>query len=264
MTMRKPMMAGNWKMNKTPAEALQLAQAIRSGLTKLENADQVDCVVCPPFVSLSPVRQALVHSQIRVGAQNMHWEASGAFTGEISPVMLQGLADYVIIGHSERRQYFAESDETVNAKVLAALQHGLTPIVCVGESLEQNEAGETNAFVSSQVRAALKGVEADQAAALIIAYEPIWAIGTGRAATAEQAQTICGETVRGTLKSLYGDQAAQTIRILYGGSTNAKNIGEIMAQPDIDGALIGGASLQSESYVAMVAATAEVYASASR
>lgn len=260
--MRKPMMAGNWKMNKTPAEAVQLAQAIRSGLAKLDDADQVDCVVCPAFVCLGGVRHALVQSAIGVGAQTMHWEANGAFTGEVSPIMLQGLADYVIIGHSERRQYFAESDETVNAKVLAALEYGLTPILCVGESLAQNEAGETNAFVSSQVRAALKNVDAKQAAGIIVAYEPIWAIGTGKAATAEQAQTICGETVRGTLKSLYGDDVAQTMRILYGGSTNPKNIAEIMTQPDIDGALIGGASLQSESYVAMVATTAEVYAKA--
>lgn len=260
--MRKPMMAGNWKMNKTPAEAIQLAQAIRSGLTKVEGADQVDAVVCPTFVCLSGVRQALVQSEIGVGAQNMHWEASGAFTGEVSPIMLQGLVDYVIIGHSERRQYFAETDETVNAKVLAALEAGFTPILCVGESLAQNEAGETNAFVSSQVRAALQGVDAKQATDIIVAYEPIWAIGTGKAATADQAQTICGETVRGTLKDIYSDDTAQAMRILYGGSTNPKNIAEIMAQPDIDGALIGGASLQSESYVAMVATTAEVYAKA--
>lgn len=255
--MRKPMMAGNWKMNKSLGEATELAQTIRAGVG---NETAVDRVLCPPFVCLSVVRNALTGSSIAVGAQNMHWENAGAFTGEVSPTMLLGLATYVIIGHSERRQYFCETDETVNRKVKAALANGLTPIVCVGESLAQNEAGETHAFVGSQVKAALAGISAEQAQQLVVAYEPIWAIGTGRAATAEQAQTICGDTVRGALAELYGKDVAENIRVLYGGSTNAKNIAEIMAKPDIDGALIGGAALQADSYIAMVRTTAEVYA----
>jgi triosephosphate isomerase len=198
-------------------------------------------------------------SGIGVGAQNVHWADSGAYTGEISPPMLKGLAEYVIIGHSERRQYFAESDETVNKKVHASLSHSLIPIVCVGETLAQNEAGETHAVVSGQVKAALAGIDNSQVTQIVIAYEPIWAIGTGRAATAAQAQATCGETVRATLVELYGDAVAQSVRILYGGSTNAKNIGEIMQQPDIDGALIGGASLKAEDYSAMVNTTAELY-----
>ncbi len=255
--MRKPMMAGNWKMNKTIAEATALAQAI---VAAVGNEESVERVICPPFVALPAVAAVVAGSGIGVGAQNMHWEHSGAYTGEVSAPMLQGIAGYVILGHSERRQFFAETDTTVNRKVHAALAAGLTPIVCVGESLEQNAAGETHAFVSSQVKAALADIDAAQAQRLVIAYEPIWAIGTGRAATAEQAQAICGATVRGALAELYGAQVASRIRVLYGGSTNAKNIAEIMAQPDIDGALIGGASLQADSYAAMVRTTAATYA----
>jgi triosephosphate isomerase (TIM) len=254
--MRKPMMAGNWKMNKTPSEAVALAQAIHSAVAGVTT---VDCVVCPTFVALAPVYDVLNGSSIAVGAQNLHWAESGAYTGEISAPMLAGLVTHVIIGHSERRQYFAESDESVNKKTLTALQHGLIPIVCVGETLAQNEAGETQALVSSQVRAALANIAPDQVTQVVIAYEPIWAIGTGRAATAEQAQATCGTTVRGTLIDLLGDETAQKIRVLYGGSTNAKNIAEIMQQPDIDGALIGGAALQADAYAAMVHTTAELY-----
>lgn len=254
--MRKPMMAGNWKMNKAVAEAVALAQAIRDSVSGVESVDKV---ICPAFVCLPAVQQAVQGSGIAVGAQNMHWAESGAYTGEVSAAMLQGLVEYVIIGHSERRQYFAETDETVNKKVHAALAAGLTPIVCVGESLAQNEAGETQSFVSRQVKAALEGLGGDQVQSLIIAYEPIWAIGTGRAATSQQAQDICGGTVRAAVAELFGDTVAQATRILYGGSTNAKNIGEIMQQPDIDGALIGGASLQPDSYASMVKTTAEVY-----
>ena len=255
--MRTPMMAGNWKMNKTIAEATALAQAI---VAAVGTEDSVERVICPPFVALPAVAAAVAGSGIGVGAQNMHWENSGAYTGEVSAPMLQGVAGYVIIGHSERRQFFAETDATVNRKVHAALAAGLTPIVCVGESLEQNEAGETHAFVGGQVKAALADIDADQAQRLVVAYEPIWAIGTGRAATAEQAQAICGATVRSALADLYGAQVAGNIRVLYGGSTNAKNIAEIMAQPDIDGALIGGAALQADSYAAMVRTTAATYA----
>jgi triosephosphate isomerase (TIM) len=254
--MRKPMMAGNWKMNKTPSESVVLAQAIRDAVAEVASVDRV---ICPPYVALSAVHGAIQGSSIALGAQNMHWADSGAYTGEISAPMLKGLADYVIIGHSERRQYFAETDEIVNKKLHAALTHGIIPIVCVGETLAQNEARETHAVVGLQVQAALEGVDGSQLQQVIIAYEPIWAIGTGRAATAQQAQTTCGETVRGTLAALYGDAIAQTVRILYGGSTNAKNIGEIMQQPDIDGALIGGASLKADDYSAMVQKTAELY-----
>ncbi|HXF61491.1 MAG TPA: triose-phosphate isomerase [Caldilineaceae bacterium] len=259
--MRKPMMAANWKMNKTVDEAVALAEAIRDGVGSIASVDRV---LCPPFVSLAAVRQVVQGTGIAVGAQNVHWAESGAYTGEISAAMLKGLADYVIIGHSERRQYFAETDETVNKKVHAALAAGLIPIVCVGESLAQNEAGETHAFVRGQVKAALAGLSGDQVQGLLIAYEPIWAIGTGKAATAQQAQQICGDTVRATVAELYGPGVAEFVRILYGGSTNAKNIEEIMEQPDIDGALIGGASLQADSYNAMVRVTADLYAAAAR
>jgi triosephosphate isomerase len=251
--MRKPMMAGNWKMNKTPAEATALAQAIRDAVA---GVDSVECVICPPFVSLANVSQALQGSAIAVGAQNLHWADSGAYTGEISAPMLKELAQYVIIGHSERREYFGETDETVNKKVLTALNHGLSPIVCVGETEAQNEAEQTHVIVSVQIGAALAGVKASQMQRVVVAYEPIWAIGTGRAATAEQAQETCCNTVRATLAGIYGDDVAQNVRVLYGGSTNPKNISEIMQQSDIDGALIGGASLKAEDYSAMVQTTA--------
>jgi len=254
--MRKPMMAGNWKMNKTINEAVALARAIREQVSGITN---VDCVVCPPFIDIPMVSAELMGSNVAVGAQNMHWAESGAYTGEISAAMLKNLATYVIIGHSERRQYFAETDESVNKKAHAAVAAGLTPIICVGESLEQNERGETQEFVSGQVKAALAGFTAAQMADVIIAYEPIWAIGTGRAATAQQANDICGGVVRAAVGEFLGEEAAATIRILYGGSANDKNIGELMAQPDIDGALIGGASLKVESYVAMVKTTSELY-----
>lgn len=254
--MRRPMMAGNWKMNKTVEEAVALARAIRE---QVGGVHPVDRVLCPPFIDIPQVSAELVGSQIAVGAQNMHWAANGAYTGEISAAMLRGVADYVILGHSERRQYFAETDEGVNRKVLAALEAGLTPILCVGETLEQNERGETHPFVGGQVKAALAGVTADQMTRIVVAYEPIWAIGTGKAATAAQANAICGGVVRNAVGELLGAEAAAAARVLYGGSTNEKNIGEIMAQPDIDGALIGGAALKAESYVAMVRTTAALY-----
>lgn len=254
--MRKPMMAGNWKMNKTSSEAVALARAIHDSVAPYNNVDRV---ICPPAVALAAVQAAIQGSPVAVGAQNMHWATSGAYTGEISAPMLQGLATHVIIGHSERRQYFGETDSTVNQKIQAALAHGLTPILCVGESLEQNQAGETQRFVSGQVQAALAGLTGEQVQRLVIAYEPIWAIGTGLAATAAQAGEICGGVVRQTVADLYGSAVAQNTPILYGGSTNEKNIGEIMQQPDIDGALIGGAALKVESYAAMVRITSELY-----
>ena len=254
--MRKPMMAGNWKMNKTVAEAKELAQAIQAEVATVE---AVDRVLCPPFVCLPAVQDALANSSIAVGAQNMHWAASGAYTGEVSGAMLQGLAQYVIIGHSERRQYFGETDESVNQKVKAALAHSLIPIVCVGESLEQNEGKQTAAVVTLQVQDALDGVSAEQVQTLVIAYEPIWAIGTGKAATPQQANATCG-VVRGVVAHMFDDAVAQATRVLYGGSTNDKNIADIMQQPEIDGALIGGAALKAESYCAMVQTTAQLYA----
>jgi triosephosphate isomerase len=219
----------------------------------------VETVVCPPFVCLPAVAEALKGSPVAVGAQNCHWEKSGAFTGEVSAGMLAGLAKYVIIGHSERRQFFGETDELVNQKLKIALAHGLKPILCVGENLSQNEAGITESFVSGQVRAAFAGLAAEQAMQIVVAYEPIWAIGTGRNATKEVAQQMCGEVVRKTLAGLYGAAVAEAIRVQYGGSANDKNIGELMVQPDIDGALIGGASLKTDVFSAMVRITAELH-----
>ena len=255
--MRKPMMAGNWKINKTADRAVQLAQEIDA---KVGSVESVDRVVAPTFVCLAAVSEALADSSVKVGAQNMHWESDGAYTGEISADMLVGMAEYVIIGHSERRQYFAETNETVNSKVKSALAAGLKPIMCVGESLEQNQAGETASFVGEQVRAGLADLSADQVAGLIIAYEPIWAIGTGLAATSQQAQDICGGVVRAAVKDIYGEAVAEQTRVLYGGSTKPSNITEIMGMADIDGALIGGAALDADSYADMVTLTAKVYA----
>jgi len=251
--MRRPILAGNWKMNKTPAEAVEFVRALRPLVTRY---GRVETVVCPPFVALLAVADALRGVKIGVGAQNVHWAESGAYTGEVAPAMLVGLVEYVIIGHSERRQYFMETDELVNKKIKAALAHDLKPIVCVGENLAQNEAGKTDAFVSRQVCAAFAGLTAEQARGVVIAYEPIWAIGTGRTATSEVANRVCGLVVRGTIAELYGEAVASAIRIQYGGSANEKNIGELMAMPDIDGALIGGASLKVDAFAEMVRITA--------
>jgi triosephosphate isomerase (TIM) len=240
--MRKPIIAGNWKMNMTAAEAASFVREIRNGL---QNVAGVDVVLCPPFLAIPAVYEAIQATNIGLGAQNMYFEESGAYTGECSPAMVKQFCQYVILGHSERRAYFGETDEGVNKKAKAALAHGLTPIICVGESLEQNEAGETHEFVSGQVRAAFDGLSAEQAAACIIAYEPIWAIGTGKSASAADAGRIVGLTVRGAVADLYGEETAQQIRIQYGGSANEKNIADYMAQPDIDGALVGGASLKA-------------------
>ncbi len=253
--MRVPIIAGNWKMYKTVGEAVEFVKSIRQGLNSTTG---VDAVLCPPAIAIPAVHEALTGTRIGLGAQNMHYEESGAFTGELSPPMLAPYCQYVILGHSERRAYFCETDEGVNRKVKAALEHGLIPIVCVGESLEQNEAGETHAFVSEQVRAALNGLDATQVGQIIIAYEPIWAIGTGKAANAEDAGRIIGETVRGTVRQLYGDEAAEAVRVQYGGSTNADNIEEYMSHPDIDGALVGGASLKP-GFVDMVKKTEALY-----
>ncbi|MEZ4641252.1 MAG: triose-phosphate isomerase [Chloroflexota bacterium] len=239
--MRTPIIAGNWKMNKTPAEAETFANEIKDALNAIEG---VDIAFCPPAIAIPAVAAAVAGTKIGVGAQNMYFEEKGAYTGELAPNMITPFCQYVILGHSERRGYFGETDEGVNKKIKAALAHGLTPIVCVGESLEQNEAGETHAFVSGQVKAAFDGLTAAQMAQCVIAYEPIWAIGTGKSATAEQAGEIIGKTVRGTVAAMFGDETAQAVRIQYGGSANEKNIAEYMKQPDIDGALVGGASLK--------------------
>jgi triosephosphate isomerase len=255
--MRKPMMAGNWKMNKTLSEGVKLAMDIDAAV---RTYDEVDCVVCPPYLHLPAVAAALEKSPVAVGAQNVHWAESGAYTGEVSIPMLKPFVAYTIIGHSERRQYFNETDEGVNKKAKALLAAGITPIICVGESLEQNQAGVTQSFVTGQVKAALDGLNAEQVMDVVIAYEPIWAIGTGLAATSQQAQDICGGVVRAAVAEVYGSEVASTVTVLYGGSTNEKNIGEIMQQPDIDGALIGGAALKVDAYASMVQQTHELYA----
>ena len=247
--MRKPFVAGNWKMHKTIEEAVALVQELR---VVLEGIEGCDVAICPPFPALAAVREALSGSAIGLGAQNMYWEAQGAFTGEVSPRMLEGLCDYVIIGHSERRTLFGETDVMVNRKLHAALGYGLRPILCVGENLQQNRAGETEEFVGGQVRAALTGMTAEQARIITVAYEPIWAIGTGVPATGEGANAIIGGTVRGTLAAMYGDDVAQAIRIQYGGSVKPGNAAEFMAQPEIDGALVGGASLRAADFAEIV------------
>ena len=247
--MRQPFIAGNWKMHKTIEEAVDLAQDL---CATLEGVTECDVAICPPFPALAAVREALAGSAIGLGAQNVHWEERGAFTGEVSPQMLRGLCDYVIIGHSERRTHFGETGEMINKKLHAALAHGLKPILCVGENLQQNQAGETAAFVGGQVRAAFAGITAEGARAVTMAYEPIWAIGTGVPSTGQGANAIIGDTVRGTLAVLYGGDVAQAVRIQYGGSVKPGNIAEFMAQPDIDGALVGGASLRAADFAAIV------------
>jgi len=248
--MRIPIVAGNWKMNKTIAEARALVLAMRDELARLAS-DQMQIVLCPPFIAIPEVAALVKETPIRVGAQNMFWEVKGAFTGEIAPPMLNEVCDYVIIGHSERRQYFGETDAGVNKKARAALAHHLTPIVCVGENLQQNEAGQTAAVVSAQVRAAFQDIPRDHAARIVIAYEPVWAIGTGRAASGAGANAVIGLTIRGTLAELYDEATAQAIRVQYGGSVTPKNVAEFFAQPEIDGALVGGASLVAADFIAI-------------
>jgi triosephosphate isomerase (TIM) len=253
--MRTSIIAGNWKMNTTVDDAIALVREMRNGL---QAAKGVERVVCPPFVSLHAVAELLKPTDIGLGAQNLFWEEAGAYTGEIAPGMIAGICQYVIIGHSERREYFGETDEGVNKKVKSALSHNLTPIVCVGENLAQNEAGETEAFVGGQVWAAFAGLSAEEAEKIVVAYEPIWAIGTGKAATPAGAGALIGLTIRGTLANLYGEATAQAIRIQYGGSAKASNIADYMAHPDIDGALVGGASLKAAEFVEMVRIAGEV------
>lgn len=251
--MRTPIIAGNWKMNNTIFESVRLVGDMQE---RLESINGVESVVCPPFISLPKIAEMLMASSIGVGAQNMHFEEKGAFTGEVSPNMLTGICQYVILGHSERRQYFGETDELVNKKTKAALSAGLKPIVCVGETREENEANQTEEVVSRQVKAALDGL--DSIDDVVIAYEPIWAIGTGKAATEQQANETIG-LVRNVVAQLFGT-AAQKLRIQYGGSANAANIHALMTQPEIDGALVGGASLKADEFVSMVEQAAKAKA----
>ncbi len=245
---KKKIIAGNWKMNKTPSEAVEFVKALRERVADAE----AEVVVCVPFICLPGVKKAAEGSNIKVGAQNMHWEEKGAYTGEVSGPMLADLGvDYVIIGHSERRQYFAETDETVNKKVHAAFKYGITPIVCVGESLAQREQGVTNDLVRYQVKIALKGLSAEQVSKMVIAYEPIWAIGTGKTATSEQANEVC-MVIRETVRELYGNSAAEAIRIQYGGSVTVANSPELFNMSDIDGGLVGGASLKLDDFEKIV------------
>lgn len=249
--MRTPFVAGNWKMNKTTAETRDLLSALSAPLSGI---DGVERVVCPPFPSLMTASELLVGKGIGLGAQNMHWEDKGAFTGEVAPGMVKELCGYVILGHSERRAYFGETDETVNKKLLAAQKAGLIPIVCVGETLAQYEAGETAKVVSAQTRVGLQGVSSDFAPHIVVAYEPVWAIGTGKASSADNAQSVHGGVIRPVLQEMFDNETAQAIRILYGGSVTAANAAEFFSQPDIDGALVGGASLKPEEFISIVRA----------
>lgn len=250
--MRVPMIAGNWKMNTTVSAALELVKAMRDGLDKIGNVDKV---ICPPFISLAAVGELIKGSSIKLGAQNIYFEEMGAYTGEISPLMLADLCEFVIIGHSERRQYFNETGEIVNKKIQAALKVGLKPILCIGERLEENEAGRTEEVVTEQLRSALAGI--DYLNGLTIAYEPVWAIGTGKAATGEQSNKTVG-LIRRNISELYDKEIAQGVRILYGGSVTAANATEFIQQPEIDGALVGGASLKATEFLSIVKQTSEI------
>jgi len=252
--MRTPLVAGNWKMNKTVAEARDLVFKMS---LKLREISGVEKVLCPPFPSLVAVSALLAGTDIGLGAQNMHWEAKGAFTGEIAPDMVAEFCQYVIIGHSERRMYFGETDESVNKKVRAAQAADLTPIVCVGETLEQYESKRTGEVVARQIRDGLAGTESSLASRLVIAYEPVWAIGTGRASTSDNAEGVVRDVIRPALTELFGADAAQAIRVLYGGSVTAANAAEYFARPEIDGALVGGASLKVDEFLAITQAAAQ-------
>jgi triosephosphate isomerase (TIM) len=250
--MRIPMIAGNWKMNTTSAEAVKLVQDLKPELNGVANLDKV---VCPPFISLVPVRDVIQGCSLKLGAQNLYFEEKGAYTGEISAVMLANICEYVIIGHSERRQYFSETGEMISKKVQVALKYNLKPILCVGENLREYEAGKTADVVSEQLQSSLAGVI--QANTLTIAYEPVWAIGTGKAATGKQAnETI--SLIRSIIARKYNSEIARNMRILYGGSVTAGNIAEFVGQPDIDGGLVGGASLKAGEFIGIVKKTAEI------
>jgi triosephosphate isomerase len=255
--MRKPFVAGNWKMYKTVAEARQLVSELVPGLEAIEGVEKV---LCPPFTALMAVASLLEGTEIGLGAQNMHWEQSGAYTGEISPPMIAELCHYVIIGHSERRQFFGETDETVNVKLQTALAHGLVPIVCVGETLNEYETGRTAEVISTQIRQGFRGVqglfELENFAPFVVAYEPVWAIGTGRPSTAAGAATVVSEVIRPVLQDMFGEPVSRVVRVLYGGSVKADNAAEFFAEPEIDGALVGGASLKVTDFTRIAQAAA--------
>lgn len=251
--MRKPFVAGNWKMNKTVEEARLLVSEMGRGLKEIQGVEKV---LCPPFLSLVAVNALVQGTDIGLGAQNMHWEEKGAYTGEVSPSMVVEFCKYVIIGHSERRTYFGETDETVNKKILMAHKVGLTPIVCIGETLAEYESGKTADVVQRQAREGLKGIAAEFAGKIIVAYEPVWAIGTGRASSSENAETVHRDVVRNELGLMFGPDVSQAIRILYGGSVTAANAAEFFSQPDIDGALVGGASLKPDEFIKITQAAA--------
>lgn len=247
--MRKPIIAGNWKMYKTLPEGRSLVQGV---IEKLADFNETEVVFCPPFTALSAVKELVQGTAFRLGAQDLHWKEQGAFTGEISPLMLKDIGcDYVIIGHSERRQYFGETDQTVNEKVKAALAAGINPIICVGESLAQREAGETESLIKRQTEGALQGVQTGAIPQIVIAYEPIWAIGTGKSSNGADANAVIG-LIRQTVAAIFGNEPAQQMRIQYGGSVKPENIKEFMDQPEIDGALVGGASLEIESFIKII------------
>ena len=249
--MRTPIVAANWKMHRTVAEAVELTRAVRKALAEVTG---VEVVLCPPFTALAAVREAIGPARIGLGAQNMYFEEQGAFTGEISPLMLAEMCQFVILGHSERRQFFGETDAGVNRKAKAALAHNLTPIICVGEALEQNRSGQTATVVGSQVRAAFEGISRADAARVVVAYEPIWAIGTGLAAEPAEVNGIIGVSIRGVLAEMHGEATAQAIRVEYGGSVKADNMADFARMPEIDGALVGGASLKADNFAAIVKA----------
>lgn len=246
--MRKPIIAGNWKMNNTNKEALLLVESIK----KITLNKDVEAVLCVPFTALHEVKKLIIDSDIKLGAQNMHWEESGAYTGEISPLMLKDIGiDYCIIGHSERRQYYNETDETVNKKLKASLSHGILPIICVGETLEEREANKAEKIVKNQIINAFEGISADEIKNIVIAYEPIWAIGTGRTASSDDANAMCA-FIRETIGGIYSEEEKNIIRIQYGGSVKPSNVKELMEKSDIDGALVGGASLKANDFVKLI------------
>ncbi len=252
--MRTPFVAGNWKMNKTIVETRELVSAMKPVLSGIAGVEKV---FCPPFMSLAEASALLADSGIGLGAQNMHWEEKGAFTGEVAPGMVKELCSYVILGHSERRAYFGETDEIVNRKLLAAQKFGLIPIVCVGETLEQYESNQTRDVVMSQTSLGLKGVSAEFAPSIVVAYEPVWAIGTGKASNGVEANNVVKEYIRPAIAELYGEETAQAVRVLYGGSVTGANAAEFFSQPDIDGALVGGASLKVDDFAAIIKAAAK-------
>jgi len=253
--MRRPLIAGNWKMNTKLEEAENLVRAM---LAELDSIDGAEKVLCPPFISLAAIKKLTKTTSVKLGAQNMHFEDRGAYTGEISSLMLVDLCDFVILGHSERRQYFAETDEIINKKVKKALEFGVKPILCLGESLEDNEAGRTEKIITKQVKAGLAGVS--PTSQLVIAYEPVWAIGTGKAATGKQANATIS-LIRSIVANLWDKKTAKAVRLLYGGSVTSSNIAEFIAEPEIDGALVGGASLKANEFVSIVHQTANIKSS---